>query len=230
MIHAIAKAHRAYLLARKLGIRRFARELGYRAANYYYEHRLGVTTDATVALADLGIDDAEQHDHMAMGYPHIWAALRAIPVEPRLCTFMDFGCGMGRAIVAAATLPYREIIGIDVSDQLIGLARRNVDGMRRKKAGHIQLMVADASSFEIPDRVNLMYFYNPFRGRVLHKVVDNIRESFNRVPRPIHIVFFNNGHFERVVEHHTWLRKIWQKQFYPHYSCGAYLAGASGPA
>ena len=227
MIQAIAKAHRAYLLARKLGIRRFARELGYRAANYYHERRLGVTTDATVALAELGIDGAEQHDHMTMGYPHIWAALRAIPVEPRLCTFMDFGCGMGRAIVAAATLPYREIIGIDVSDQLIGLARKNVDGMRRKKAGYIQLTVADASGFEIPDGVNVMYFYNPFRGRVLQKVVDNIRDSFERVPRPIHVIFFNNGHFDEVVAHQAWIRKIWQRQFYPHYSCGAYLVEGS---
>ena len=208
-------------------MRRFAQELGYRAANYYYERRLGVTTDTTVALADLGIDNAEQHDHMAMGYPHVWAALRAIPVDPRLCTFMDFGCGMGRAIVAAATLPYREIIGIDVSDQLIDLARKNVDGMRWKRAGHIELMVADAARYEIPDSVNLMYFYNPFHGEVLHRVVENIRRSFNRAPRPIHIVFFNNGHFEKVVAHQTWLRKIWQKQFYPHYSCGAYLAEAS---
>lgn len=227
MIHAIAKVHRAYLLARKLGIRRFAQELGYRGANYYYERRLGVTTDTTVTLADLGIDNAEQHDHMAMGYPHVWAALRAIPVDPRLCTFMDFGCGMGRAIVAAATLPYREIIGIDVSDQLLSLARKNVDAMRGRKAGPIQLAVADAARYDIPDSVNLMYFYNPFHGEVLHRVVENIRRSFNRAPRPIHIVFFNNGHFEKVVEHQAWLRKIWQKQFYPHYSCGAYLAEAS---
>ena len=230
MIHAIAKARRACLLARKLGIRRFTQELGYRTANYYHERRLGVTTDTTVALADLGIDTAEQHDYMAMGYPHVWAALRAIPVDPRLSTFMDFGCGMGRAIVAAATLPYREIIGIDVSGQLIELARRNVDGMRWRKTRNIKLMVADASGFEIPDDVNLMYFYNPFHGEVLHRVVGNIRRSFNRAPRPIHIVFFNNGHFEKVVEHQTWLRKIWQKQFYPHYSCGAYLAEASRPA
>jgi SAM-dependent methyltransferase len=229
MIHAIAKVHRAYLLARKLGIRQFAQELGYRAANYYHERRLGVTTDTTVTLLDLGIDNAEQHDHMAMGYPHIWAALRAIPVEPPLCTFMDFGCGMGRAIIAAATLPYREIIGIDVSDQLLSLARKNVDAMRGRKAGHIQLAVADAARYDIPDSVNLMYFYNPFHGEVLHRVVENIRRSFNRVPRPIHIVFFNNGHFEKVVEHQTWLRKVWQKQFYPHYSCGAYLAEVSRP-
>ena len=230
MMNAISKAHHACLLARKLGIRRFAKELVYRAANHYHERRLRVTTDATVALGDLGIDNAEQHDHMPMGYTHIWAALRAIPVEPRLCTFIDFGCGMGRAIVAAATLPYRQIIGIEISDQLLGLAKRNIDGMRCRKTADIRLIAADASRFEIPATVNLMYFYNPFRGHVLEKVVENIRASFEQTPRPIHIVFFNNGHFERVVERHSWIRKIWQRQFYPHYSCGAYLIGASTPA
>lgn len=230
MINAISKAHHAYLLAKKLGIRQFAKELSYRAANYYHEQRLHVTTDATVSLTDLGIDNTEQHDHMAMGYPHIWAALRAIPVEPRLCTFIDFGCGMGRAIVAAATLPYRSIIGIEVSDRLLSLAKKNIDGMRYRKTEHIQLIVADATRYAIPASVNVMYFYNPFRGRVLDRVVDNIRDSFERAPRPIHIIFFNNDHFDRTVEHCTWVRKIWQRQFYPHYSCGAYLIGASTPA
>ena len=133
---------------------------------------------------------------------------------------------MGRAIVAAATLPYREIIGMDVSDQLVGLAKNNIEGMRYRKAGRIQLMVADASRFEIPDSVNVMYFYNPFRGQVLHKVVGNIRDSFDRAPRPIHIVFFNNGHFDQVIEPLSWIRKTWQQQFYPHYSCGGYQVGA----
>lgn len=227
MINAISKAQRAYVLARKLGARRFAQELSYRAANYYHERRLGVVTGVTVTMADLGIDGAEQHDHMAMGYPQIWAALRAIPFDPRQCTFIDFGCGMGRAIVAAATLPYQQIIGIDISDRLVSLAQRNVDGMRHRKAEHIQLVVADASRFEIPPSVNVMYFYNPFRGQVLEKVVGNIRASFERTPRPICVIFFNSGHFDRIVERHRWIRKIWQRQFYPHYSCGAYLVGTN---
>jgi SAM-dependent methyltransferase len=223
MANAIAKARKACLLARKLGMRRFAQELGYRAANFYHERRLRVSTDVTVALADLGIDDAEQHDYMAMGYPHIWAALRSLPVAPRECTFVDFGCGLGRAVVAAATLPYRQVIGIDISDRLIGLAQGNVDGMRHRKAGEVRLVVADASRFEIPSGANLMYFYNPFRGRILDRVVDNIRASFELAPRSIYIVFFNNGRFDKIVEHQGWIRKIWQRQFYPHYSCGAYL-------
>lgn len=227
MMDTIAKARRALLLARKLGVRRFAQELAYRAANHYQERRLRVRTDVTVALTDLGLDDAEQHDYMAMGYPHIWAALRALSLEPRQCTFLDFGCGMGRAVVAAATLPFQRVIGIDISHRLVGLAQANVDGMRHRRAERIQLVVADAARFPIPPGVNLMYFYNPFRGGILDQVVDNIRDSFERAPRPIHIVFFNNGHFERLVAHRGWIRKIWQRQFYPHYSCGAYLVKES---
>jgi SAM-dependent methyltransferase len=162
-MRVLTKAYRACLLAKRMGIRRFAQEVSYRAIDYYHECRLGVTTAETVPLADLGIDDAEQHDYMAMGYRHIWTALGAIGVEPRQCTFMDFGCGMGRAIVAAATLPYREIIGIEVSERLLSCARQNVDAMRFRKAKRVQLLLGDASRSPIPDGVNVMYFYNPFR-------------------------------------------------------------------
>lgn len=226
MINAIARAQKAFRLARRLGVRGFAQELGYRAANRYHERRLRVRTGATVALADLVIDDAEQHDSMPMGYPHIWAALRAIPVEPRESTFIDFGCGMGRAVVAAATLPYRQVIGLDVSDRLVGMARGNVEGMRHRKAGDVRLLAADAARFEIPASANPMYFCNPLRGQVPDRVVDNIRASFERAPRTIHIVFFNHGHFDRLVENRGWIRKVWQRPFYPHYSGAAYRVDA----
>jgi hypothetical protein len=78
----------------------------------------------------------------------------------------------------------------------------------------------------VPKDVNIIYFYNPFKGQVLKNVINNIYNSYKQYPRIIYIIFFNNNHFENVIANQDWVMQIYQKTFYSMYSCGIYVTKA----
>src|SRR5262245_1804746 len=50
---------------------------------------------------------------------------RLMPVDPS-STFIDYGAGMGRVAVLAARLGYKQVIGIDFSEDLVAKGMANV--------------------------------------------------------------------------------------------------------
>lgn len=223
MTSAMLKIHNTILFARRHGVRHFMHELNYRLTNYYHELRLGVDTVGTVESVKLGLVNTELHGYVPMGYKSICSALQRIPLDKSQCTFLDYGSGKGRAIIVAATLPYRRVIGIEISDQLLGIAKTNIDKMRLKRAKCIDLYNMDATQYTVSEDVNIVYLFNPFRGQVLQRVVSNIRDSYKRSPRKIYIVFFKNEHFENAINNSDWITRLWQTHFYPDCSCGIYV-------
>jgi hypothetical protein len=91
----------------------------------------------------------------------------------------------------------------------------------------VEVRQADATAFDVPDDVNVIYFYNPFTGETLRRVTANIAASWRRHPRKIHLLFFNNDHFDRSIEGEQWLRKTHQATYYPDITCGFYETGTT---
>src|SRR5262249_30770753 len=145
-----------------------------------------------------------------------------IRVDITASVFLDYGCGKGRAVVAAATFPFRKVIGIELSRRLADIATHNIHHMRHKKAKQVEIIQVDATTYTLPLDVNVVYFFNPFVGNDLRQVVDVIRLSFFRRPRRIVIVYFNSIHFERIILSENWVRKVHQAHVYPNYSCSVY--------
>ncbi len=83
-------------------------------------------------------------------------------------TFIDFGCGKGRVVHQAARYPFRRVIGIEVVPELAEIAREAIaTGKHRYKCQDVQIVVADATEYEIPDDLTVAYFFRPFRRRAL---------------------------------------------------------------
>lgn len=177
----------------------FVNELRFRLTNYCCERYLGVATAGQIDKSELGLCNPDLVSYMPLGYKAIWMSLRDVPLDKSQCTFLDYGCGKGRAIIVAATLTFKRIIGVEISDRLITCARRNVDKMRWKKTTAIDLYNVDAMKYSIPSDVNIIYFFNPFKGVVLQKVIDNIYDSYRRFPREIYITFFNDVYFKEII-------------------------------
>lgn len=210
----------AFVRAR--GAKRFVQECLYRASNAYYERRFGVQTTRTVRLADVGIRDQDAHDSTPLGYRSFFTIVKALPIDPRSSVFIDFGAGKGRAVCAAASLPFKRVIGLELSDVLVAALKQNIDRMQRTQATTVECVLTDATAFDIPPDASLLYFYNPFTGETLRRVVSNIQASWERHPRKIHVVFFNDDHFAKVIEGQTWIRKTHEDHFYPGVACGVY--------
>jgi SAM-dependent methyltransferase len=106
--------------------------------------------------------------------------------------FLDVGCGKGRAMIAAAFFPFKKIIGIDISKRLIEYAKKN--DQRRRKFSETRtfcLFAANICDWAIPDDVNVIFMYNPFAGEVMKSFLARVRESFERRPRVIKLIYVN---------------------------------------
>jgi SAM-dependent methyltransferase len=154
-----------------------------------FERRLGVRTSGDVELADLGIAAEGRLRYRPIG----WLSLRRI-LPPRAVTaddvFVDIGCGKGRAVLLAAGYPFRRVIGVELSTRLVEIAHENVERTKaRLRCKDIVLVNADAVTYQIPDDVTVVFLNNPFSGAIFAAVVKNVLDSYDRIPRPLRIVY-----------------------------------------
>lgn len=79
------------------------------------------------------------------------AALAALPPVDS-CTFLDLGCGKGRALLVASELPFRDILGVELSPVLAETARRNaaIVARRHPERTTIRIVEGDATALPLP--------------------------------------------------------------------------------
>ena len=154
-----------------------------RAAGRRFDREHGVTTQALLFLGELGTQRSDAYAHATHYEPVPVAAFRAlmrrVPKEfVRASTFVDVGAGMGRAVLLAREYPFKQIVGVELSPQLLEIARENV------ARGHgfevacrdVRLVRADARKQRMPRGELVIFLYNPFDGEALDAVLDRIAE------------------------------------------------------
>lgn len=107
------------------------------------------------------------------------------------CTFIDYGSGKGQALMAAAKFPFREVIGIEFARQLHDQAEENLRKFRHhnKNIPAIRSIEADATEFELPNNICLVYLFNPFAESVLRQVLQRVNERLERSKEPVYIMY-----------------------------------------
>jgi precorrin-6B methylase 2 len=157
----------------------------------------------------LRFDNPECFDHNPTASYYIFrTAMRRFVRPTQDDVFLDYGSGLGRVLLMAATNPFRRVIGVECSAELNSAAESIINRVKSDlKCRDIRLVTADAAEYELPADVSVVYFFNPFGGNLLKKVVQNIRDSLARSPRSLRIVYHAPGKFEKIVEGCQWLSK-----------------------
>jgi hypothetical protein len=176
----------------RTAVRRIVRGAGRRLGRLFgrvLERRYGVTTGDYVYLEDLGLAPDNRVWHDPSDWLGLHRALSRLNITPN-DVFVDFGSGLGRALVVAATFPFRRVIGVEVSAELVERARANLERRRgRIQAGAVELVTSDAVEWEVPPDVTVAYFYCPFTGDVFDAVVERLLDSLDEHPRPFRLVY-----------------------------------------
>ena len=94
--------------------------------------------------------------------------------EPGNLVFVDLGCGKGRALLVAAKLGFKQVIGVEFARELAEIARENVAKMN---VANVSVVQSDAADFQFPESDMVVYLYNPFLSQVMEKVVANLKQS-----------------------------------------------------
>jgi SAM-dependent methyltransferase len=123
------------------------------------------------------------------GWNFLPSILRRHEVRPT-DVFVDFGSGKGRVLYQAAQYPFARVIGVEISEALNEIARRNLESCGDRLACRsFEVVTADATDFEIPDDMTYAYFFYPFIGDTFQRVIANIVASLDRNPRRLRIIY-----------------------------------------
>jgi hypothetical protein len=162
----------------------------------HFDTRHGVNTAGNVEVAELGVQsrDLEQSIHYEPSTPEIiFRAISDLVVDCRGYVFIDLGSGKGLALLVASLFPFKRIIGVEWSQWLTGVARENVRKFRnrRQKCRRIEVVNANVASYRLPDEPLVIYLFNPFKDRLVRRVLENLRDSLKQSPRPIVLIYYN---------------------------------------
>jgi SAM-dependent methyltransferase len=158
------------------------------------------------AVFERGLQSTWSPD-VSSGHLYLARGLRGCSVG-REDVFMDYGAGRGRVLLAAARFPFGRIVGLEVNEPDAEIARANarIAGPRRR-CPNIEVVVADARVWPLPDDVTYIYMFNPFWDEIFTGMLDRVLESLDRRPRQLTMIYANptcatellaTGRFERV--------------------------------
>jgi len=117
----------------------------------------------------------------------------ALSIRHEDFVFIDFGSGKARTLFLADKFPFKRLIGVELSPRLHAIAQKNVEIYQSKtqKSDKFEVVCADAASYDLPIENSVFYFFDPFNLPVMSAVLQNIRQSLEKHPRKIFIVYVN---------------------------------------
>lgn len=188
---------------RREGLRRSARY--YVSALKYCLHYLAYDrrSDRYEAKRTSGAADVSESDvigsmqtqefwryHAFPRLPLIWS-INILRIDPVDYTFIDYGSGRGRVLLAAARFPFARIIDIEFSCSLREEAQRNIAAYtlellacRNLASSHM-----NAVDFRPPPGGFIAFFFNPFPLEIVERVASQLEVAARRSGGASFVIF-----------------------------------------
>jgi SAM-dependent methyltransferase len=159
------------------------------------EKKYGLNTSGFDELQHLqkkGIDVSHSTIYMPVNYYMLEKMMNEINQFPHNKSFLDIGCGKGRAMVVAAHYGFKKIKGIDISKKFCDEAKQNINNARNNFTDvEFKVELQDAFYYQVPKDVSVIFIFNPFDEVIMSGVVENILISQEKNPRTIYVVYIN---------------------------------------
>ena len=134
-------------------------------------------------------------------------ALERLPEPVDAYTFVDLGCGKGRALLVAAEHPFRRLLGVEISPELARVAQANTSPEPR-----IAVEQGDAATFRFPNEPLVIFLYHPFLPPVLRKVLRNLKQTRADSSHPTFLLYANPA-YQKVIARFPFLKLVWHHRF-----------------
>lgn len=135
--------------------------------------------------------------------------LENLAIQYQDFTFVDLGSGKGRALLLASRFPFRQIIGVEFSEELCQIAQQNVFCFPKSEmqCKGIATICDDAARYKLPEGSLVIFLYNPFGKQVMERVVQNVMTSYQQDPRRILVVYMT-AYFADLWKNAGFLREV----------------------
>lgn len=165
-----------------------------------FDARLGTQTASIGSLKrtyndTLGPDGGENQGHQPIQgavFRRIMRDFKRI-ASPSQFVFVDIGSGRGRAVLMAAENQFKYSTGIEFSKEMYSCAEENARSfrLRANNAGPVEFKWMDAAEYSFPRENIVCYLYNPFGPQVMDLVLANLKDSLEKYPREVYMVYRN---------------------------------------
>tara|TARA_S200000501_G_C20870796_1_gene764171 strand:- start:7 stop:642 length:636 start_codon:yes stop_codon:yes gene_type:complete len=150
-----------------------------------------ISTQKIFELSDLNIDPSSGTRYETISYKSLRNILK-VPFEMSFNQFLDIWCGLGRSIIVAHEIGFKELHGLDISDQLIKMCKDNLI----KSKIEAKLTCQDILDYDLPAGDLVIYIFNPFgKERIeflLNKVKNRSYKTFIIYHNPKHSDSFDS--------------------------------------
>ena len=125
-------------------------------------------------------------------------------------TFLDLGCGKGRALMMASEFGFRQVIGVELHPGLAKIARENLVRWRSAKLNScpIKIVHQDATEVLFPQSPCLLYLFNPFAAPVVKLLIERIETQFASRPGMLDLIYFNPDS-DDLFDAHPGFERLW---------------------
>jgi hypothetical protein len=116
---------------------------------------------------------------------------RAIPTALAPFAFVDVGSGKGAAVLMASEFPFRRLIGLELTAELIAIARLNVQKFNAATGAQLDPLWVHCDFFKwpLPDEPLLFFFNNPFPDQITLEALSHLERAVSAHRHPVLLVF-----------------------------------------
>lgn len=142
-------------------------------------------------------------------------ALKRLSLDWSQLSFIDIGCGKGRALLLALRHPFRQAIGVELSPELALIASANLLSFSapwRMQATRASVITCDATSYTFPDGPLLLFLYHPFAAPVMERFLNHLAHTLKARPRPIYLLYAN-PELATLLDRTGFLSRVWDIHF-----------------
>ena len=124
-------------------------------------------------------------------------------------SFIDLGSGKGRALLFASDYQFKNIIGVEFSEELHNIAERNISNFitKNQKNNAFELKCMDVIDYEFPLTNIVVFLYNPFFGEVMETVVNKITNFLTNNEYDL-IILYRNPQCANFFDTHLLLTRL----------------------
>jgi len=162
-----------------------------------FDNQYGIRTSGSLPGSVLRLGYSIKNTTARVGYLGVQPSVirRVLNIIPHHnnATFLDLGCGKGRALVVASEFPFRSVIGVEISPELVQLAEKNAQVIARNHPERTPITVVggDASNYPLPEGNLIVFLYNPFEKEVITELLKNIETALADRDSSVWIVYAN---------------------------------------
>jgi SAM-dependent methyltransferase len=166
------------------------------AIDLAFDARFGVDTAGIIPLSRLGIESENRVlgvNYWAIDPEEFPPFVEATGAHYPDYHFVDFGSGKGRALLLASEFPFKKVIGVEFSKDLVRIAQENLGRypQERRRCKDVEVLCMDATQYVLPEEPLVLYFFNPFERPLMARMVERIAASHAKCPRDIRVIYAN---------------------------------------